>query len=185
MDLGLKFQIITADIDESPAKDEKPLAHVKRLSKEKALAVETKIKNVATDYFILTADTIVVKNGKILGKPKNAADAKRMLLYLNGTSHSVITSWCWLGMQDGKRVSSVSHEVTKVRFSKRSADFWQWYISTGEPMDKAGAYAAQGIGMSFIESVNGSYANVVGLPLASVFKNFKKTFRKDYECVLR
>lgn len=187
-DLGLAFEILTADIDENGAHGEAPLAFARRLAREKARAAVRKIGlsgpdldglRLENDWAVLAADTIVVLENRVLGKPRDEIDGLRMLESLSGRSHSVITAWAWIGRRSGRMRQAGGHARTTVTFAARPASFWKWYLSTGEPMDKAGAYAAQGIGMSFIERVRGSYSNVVGLPLSNVLENFRTAFGKE------
>lgn len=188
LDLGLAFEVIPAGIDETSARGEAPLACARRLAREKARAAVRKIGyggpdldgfRFENDWAVLAADTIVVLEKRMLGKPLDAADGLKMLKRLSGRSHSVVTAWSWLGRRSGRILETGGHARTIVTFARRPASFWKWYLSTGEPMDKAGAYAAQGIGMSFIDRVRGSYSNVVGLPLSNVLENFRVAFKKD------
>jgi septum formation protein len=178
-DLGLEFRIQAPHIDESRLKGEPADAYARRLAREKAQAAASALGDSRPDWAVLAADTIVVHGKAVLGKPADADDAARMLRKLSGRSHDVVTAFCWLGARDGKPRQICSHARTKVTFAERPPEFWRWYVSTGEPMDKAGAYAAQGIGMSFIEKVTGSYSNVVGLPLSLVLDAFRKAFGED------
>ncbi len=183
-DLGIRFETIPANVPEEKTKSEKPLSYVLRLAKDKALAVASRQK-IDGNWAVLTADTIVISGKTVLEKPREPEDAVRMLKKLSGKTHEVITAWCWTGAI-GKRKKTVTGFCrTKVTFERNSSDFWRWYVTTGEPMDKAGAYAAQGVGMSFIKKVNGSYSNVVGLPLSDVLESFRKTFGKDLRHVTR
>lgn len=149
---------------------------VKRLSREKALAVCSKMRG--QDWVILAADTCVVTpwNGRVLGKPRNAADACKMLQMIQSQTHVVLTGYTLLGPVDHKIkvVSAVVSSQVKIRALSRSEI--KNYVATGEPMDKAGAYAAQGIGMAFVEAIRGSYTNVVGLPLHEVLRDLKQHF---------
>lgn len=182
-DLGIAFKVQSPDIDESRLRGEPAQVFVHRLAQEKAESVATKLGYMSDKqhdgWAILSADTIVVYGSLILGKPESKDDAVRMLRKLSGRTHEVITAYCWLGSKSSKYRSLVSHVRTKVTFTDMDDDFWKWYVSTGEPMDKAGSYAAQGIGMSFIERVSGSYSNVVGLPLSRVLKTYSKLFGGD------
>lgn len=182
-DLGVSFRVQAPDIDESRLRGEPAPIYVQRLAKEKAGSVAQKLGKLGersdelpTDWAVLAADTIVVHGKLVLGKPASRDEAVKMLRKLSGKSHEVITAYCWLGSRDCKLRASASHVRTKVSFADLTPEFCEWYVSTGEPMDKAGSYAAQGIGMSFIERVSGSYSNVVGLPLSHVLSSFKRAF---------
>lgn len=150
--MGIKFEVIPADLDESLLPSEAPDTYVERLALAKAAAVRQ------VGAIALGADTTVVIDGQILGKPVDVDDAVRMLSLLSGQTHEVYTG---VGLSDGSSVV-VRSEVT---FASLASPDIAWYVNTGEPMDRAGAYAVQGIGGAFVESINGSYSNVVGLPL--------------------
>ncbi len=145
------------DLDETPLPDEKPLAYVERIAAEKsALAVAA----LAIDLPVLAADTAVVLDGCIMGKPKNREDGIAMLAHLSGKTHQVYTAISLRGTQHWQAVSVT--EVTFRRLTEREIiAYWQ----TGEPMDKAGSYAIQGLGGLFVESIKGSFSGVVGLPI--------------------
>jgi septum formation protein len=156
--LGVPFEVRPAELDEAVREGERPEAYVARVAREKARAV--------TGPVVLAADTAVVVGDEILGKPRDAADAARMLRALSGTTHRVLTSVCvrrTVPPPGCEREVTVS---TAVRFRPLSDDQITWYVQTGEPLDKAGAYAVQGLGGAFVESVVGSVSSVVGLPLA-------------------
>lgn len=177
-DLRVDFQTVSPGVEEKRGRGESPRAYVLRLSKEKAESVRVKLSLGAgiDDWFILAADTTVVLGKELLEKPRDAAHAVRMLKKLSGKRHTVLTGFSWQGCVGG-RVRRVSQVVaTDVAFAKRPDAFWRWYVSTGEPMDKAGAYAAQGIGLSFVREYKGSYSNVVGLPFSEVLDAFAKAF---------
>jgi septum formation protein len=168
---GLRFEVHAAEIPEDPRPGEEPVAYVTRLAREKAEAVFRKLaagdqesggakKNLA----VLGADTTVVLDTMILGKPADAADAARMLRLLSGRSHRVITGVA-LATAQGTEVAA---EVTAVRFLTLSDEEIAAYVATGEPMDKAGAYAVQGLAARWIPRIDGCYFNVMGLPLALV-----------------
>lgn len=177
-DLGVTFKAVAPNIVEERQVNELPQQYVRRLSQEKAAAAQHKLRLGFTknDWFILAADTTVVLGRKLLEKPSSKAEALYMLEQLSGKNHDVLTAFTWLGCRSKKRKAISQVVRTTVTFSKRPRSFWRWYVSTGEPMDKAGAYAAQGIGLSFVESYKGSYANVVGLPLPQVIDAFEDTF---------
>ncbi len=145
----------------SPAKI--PSASSRRLAREKAEAVAA-AHAVAADTIVLGADTIVLVNDEVLGKPQNAADAARMLRLLSGQTHQVITGVCLAKGRERQRAA----EVTFVRFVTLSDQEIDAYVATGEPLDKAGAYAIQGRAGRWVPRIHGCYFNVVGLPLALV-----------------
>ncbi len=157
--LGLVFTIQVPEIDETPEANEAPRAYVERLAQEKAAAILAD-----ADTLLIAADTIVVQKGAILGKPENEADAFSMLSNLSGRTHEVITGVC---VQKGERIVlfSVSTEVVFRELEKSEIAA---YIASGDPMDKAGAYAIQGGAAHMVRAIKGSYTNVVGLPLCEV-----------------
>jgi septum formation protein len=160
---GFVFDVIAADIPELSKPGEDPIRFVTRLAREKAEAVADR-HSLPPGALILGADTIVLVDGEVLGKPKDAADAARMLRLLSGRTHQVITGVCLLRGRERQRAA----EVTFVRFNTLSDAEIDDYIATGEPMDKAGAYAIQGRAGRWIPRIHGCYFNVVGLPLALV-----------------
>jgi septum formation protein len=162
--LGLQFTVRPADVDETPRDGEDPGAYVLRLAQEKAAAVARD-----QEELVLAADTTVVVDGEILGKPSDEEDARRMLRRLSGREHEVLTglALCEAG---GRDASSV--ERSRVRMAALSEDEIAWYAASGEPLDKAGAYAIQGLGSLFVEAVAGNYSNVVGLPVPAVYRLF-------------
>ena len=157
---GYAFDVAPADIDERRLGDETPATYVRRLARGKAEAVAPRYPG----RVIVGADTIVVIDGLVLGKPADAAEAAGMLGRLEGRRHTVLTGVALV--RDTR--SEVAVERTEVTFTTLGADRIRWYVETGEPDDKAGAYAAQGIGSRFIERIEGSYSNVVGLPIPVV-----------------
>lgn len=161
---GIEFSVVPADICEDALPGETAADHVLRLSREKADAVAA-----ANDgRFFIGADTIVVLDGAILGKPADDADAMRMLSGLSGRNHEVITGFTVFDKVSGIHVSrSVCTEVT---FKKLEEQEIAAYIATGCPMDKAGAYAIQGGAVHFVRSINGSYTNVIGLPMTELYE---------------
>jgi septum formation protein len=162
---GYAFTVHPAHIPEDPLLHEEPVAYVVRLAREKA---ETVFRELSSDpsesLVVLGADTTVTLDGQILGKPADAADAARMLRTLSGRTHRVITGVA-LATEAGTEVAA---EVTAVRFLTLSDAEIDEYVATGEPLDKAGAYAIQGRAAKWIPRVEGCYFNVVGLPLALV-----------------
>jgi septum formation protein len=168
---GIRFTVQHADINEALRTGESPRDCAERLAREKALAV---FQNQSQSY-VLGADTIVVADGKILGKPRDAEDACRMLRMLSGRTHSVITGVCLIEPvgSDGEQMTTAS-ETTLVTFCELSNEEIRGYVATGEPMDKAGAYAIQGIASRWIPRIEGDYSNVVGLPVALVYRMLRE-----------
>jgi septum formation protein len=167
---GIPFEIRTAVMDESHLGDETPEKMVERLAREKANAV-ARVGNFSGPHIILGADTVVVADGEILGKPGDAAAARLMLQTLQGCEHRVITGFALLRTLDGRIHSG--YETTRVWFSGMAEAEIDAYVATNEPLDKAGAYAIQGIAGRYISRIEGCYFNVVGLPLASVWEAMK------------
>ena len=156
---GVRFSAEAPDIDESPLDGEEPAAYVERLAVEKAAAV-----TIAPHDVVLAADTTVAVDRQILGKPVDARDARRMLLALSGRAHDVHTGVAVV--VDGRTRTAVA--TTRVTMAAYDDEDIDWYVGTGEPLDKAGAYAMQGAGSLLVRSISGSASNVVGLPLAVV-----------------
>jgi septum formation protein len=170
---GVTFIVRPPDIDESPKKGETPVAMVKRLAREKALAVVA-MSPPEKGWVVLAADTIVVEpSGKrVLGKPRDEAEARAMLRSIQGKTHLVYTGYCLVGQdRRGKSTVKVRAVCTRVTMGRMGADDISRYLRAGESMDKAGAYAAQGVGMTLIEKIAGSYTNVVGLPVTEVLRD--------------
>ena len=165
---GIPFIVQPSEIPELPREGEAPQACAERLAREKALDV---FRQRPQD-FVLGADTIVIVGGQILGKPRDVVDAARILRLLSGRTHQVITGVCLIG-PDRKGRSSLRDtrsETTLVTMSELSDEDIQSYIATGEPLDKAGAYAIQGIASRWISRIEGDYFNVVGLPVSLVYR---------------
>jgi septum formation protein len=163
---GFEFEVLAAEIDETPMEVEEPAEYVERLAIEKARAVLA-IRPAAR---VLGADTTVTIDGEILGKPVNAQDAHRMLRLLSGRVHLVHTGVAVAtdrGIQSGV-------DTTRVWFAAMTDEDISWYVATREPVDRAGAYAIQGLASRFIPRIEGSYSNVVGLPVALVSSILKK-----------
>lgn len=165
---GLDFTVIVSDVDEDIPVKGTPAAHAKHLAEIKAAAVA----DGNPDSFVIGADTIVVVDGDVLGKPTSERDAEKMLARLSGRAHIVHTGWCIICRKMGIKFSGV--EETLVQFKNLSPDEISWYVKTGEPMDKAGAYAIQDKGAALVKSVVGSYTNVVGLPLCEVVEALER-----------
>lgn len=166
--VGLKFKTRPAHVNEDHIAGENPRQYVKRLALDKALAVACKYP----DALVLGADTIVVIDGLILGKPENKNQARRMLTRLSGREHKVFTGFALTGASP--QIAKTRVIQSAVQFKTISAEEMQWYISCDEPYDKAGGYAVQGKGAYFIKSIRGSYTNVIGLPLCEVLEELKK-----------
>jgi len=179
---GISFVVQPADLDETPLPAESPRQCAERLAREKALAVW---RSRPADQ-VLGADTVVAVNGEILGKPIDAADAARMLHALSGRVHEVITGVCLVtptmadkdqphGRADENCEVRTSSELTIVTLRSISDDEIQTYVATGEPMDKAGAYAIQGGAAPWIPQIDGDYSNVVGLPVGLVSRMLQES----------
>lgn len=162
---GLAFAVRAADIDETPLSDEAPTAYVRRLSIEKA-AASAGSPLASTGDVIIAADTTVEANGLILEKPLDDDDAYGMLRRLSGRSHQVHTGVTVSVAREGARRSSTILVTTEVSFVPLTDEMIDWYLTTGEADDKAGAYGIQGAAAAFVERVDGSVTNVIGLPLA-------------------
>ncbi|MGL4835240.1 MAG: Maf family protein [Shewanella sp.] len=154
------FTQVAPDIDETPQPDELPQHYVQRLALEKAKEGRRLCQDVSSPV-VLGSDTIVVQDGHILGKPKDVADAQRMLSALSGRTHTVMTAVALVSEQQ----SAVRLVETRVQFCVLSPQDIAAYIASAEPMDKAGSYGIQGLGGCFVQAIEGSYSSVVGLPL--------------------
>lgn len=166
--LGIRFDVIPSTIDESLMPGETPETHVSRLAVAKARDVAARVPG----QWVLGADTIVVIDDRILGKPHDAEEAREMLAMLSDRVHTVFTGYALVNQQypDKERVRRVA---SRVHIREISADEISAYVKTGEPMDKAGSYAIQGIGAALVADVAGSYTNVVGLPLCEVAQDLQ------------
>ena len=164
--VGWPFTAVTAGIDETRRPSEQPVEYVQRLAKEKAEAVASSLES----GLVLGADTTVVVEETLLGQPHDQDDARRMLRLLSGKWHEVLTGVAIVRLSEE---SKVDYETTRVRFAEMSEKEIDWYISTGEPTGKAGAYAVQGAAALFIEEIQGDYFNIVGLPIRLVFEMVK------------
>ena len=158
--LGVDFRVIDVEVDETPGPGEAPDAYVRRLARDKARAGQAA---APAPLPVLAADTTVVLDGAILGKPLDDADARAMLARLAGRAHEVLTG---VAVIDGKGSLVDTVLVTRVRFRALAPAEIAAYVASGEPLDKAGAYGIQGLGGALVEGIEGSYSNVVGLPLA-------------------
>ena len=157
---GIEFTVRVADIDETQLPDESPHAYVARLARQKAQAV------ARPDETVLGADTTVVIGNEIAGKPVDTDDARRMLRLLSDQWHEVLTAVALV--KNDNVWSEVA--VTRVKFAAMTEAEIDWYVETGEPFDKAGAYGIQGFAARFVERIEGNYANVVGLPVQVVYR---------------
>ena len=160
--LGIPFTVAPTDVDETVAPGESGRDAALRLAAEKAAAAAAR----HPEDWVLAADTLVLLDGAILGKPRDDAEAREMLRRLSGREHRVVTA-VRLTKAAGPELDAV--EESRVRIAPLDEDEIRWYVATGEPRDKAGAYAVQGLGARFVESVEGSFSNVMGLPARSVY----------------
>jgi septum formation protein len=163
---GYVFEVRAADVDEAVRSGESPRDYVLRVAREKALAASNPAEPGFDDAVILGADTTVVVGGDILAKPADDADARRMLMRLSGRAHEVLTG---VSVRSSTAEASAV-ESTAVWFKSLTDEEIAWYVGSGEGRDKAGGYAIQGLGSRFIPRIDGSYSNVVGLPIATVHR---------------
>ncbi len=161
---GLRFSVIASKFDENSIPMSPPDDYVRSLATEKALDIARNYP----DSWVIGADTVVVVENRVLGKPASMAEARDMLLRLSGRTHHVLTGFCVCRLSDAKRFTDTVR--TDVLFKALTRAEIDWYIQTGEPFDKAGAYAIQGIGTFLVKRINGSYTNVVGLPVCEVIE---------------
>ena len=168
--VGWEFEKIIADIDETEFENENPIDYVQRLAKTKAETVAQRIKN----GLVLGADTTVVIDNEIIGKPIDLADARKMLRKLSGKTHEVLTGVALVKVSENKMQTQVKYERTSVKFAELSDAEINFLAEKGEPLDKAGAYAVQAQAALFIEGIEGDYWNVVGLPIHLVYELSRK-----------
>jgi septum formation protein len=161
--LGIPFTVVATDVDETVAPGESGRAAASRLAAEKAAALAA----LRPGDWVLAADTLVLLDDAILGKPRDGTDARGMLRRLSGRDHRVLTA-VRLTKASGPGLEAI--EESRVKIAPLDEEEIRWYVSTGEPLDKAGSYAVQGLGARFVESVNGSFTNVMGLPARSVYR---------------
>lgn len=171
--MNLKFDIIKSEIEETTVENESPEKLVKRLSYEKAHDVATR----NSDSIVIGADTVVVLDNNVLGKPKDREEAFDMLKKMSGREHDVITGISILCLDSKKEISDFC--VSKVKFKNLSDEDIYSYINTGECMDKAGAYGIQGLGGLLVEYIKGDYFNIVGFPISSASEILKNNFNID------
>jgi septum formation protein len=162
---GFQFDVLPSTIDEAPLAGEAPEDYARRVARDKALDVAAKVHR---ESIVLGADTIVLSDGEILGKPRDPADAWRMLRMLSGVTHCVITGVCLV--HPPAEVVALTHETTAVTFRRLNDAEIAQYVASGEPLDKAGAYGIQGLASKFVTRIEGCYFNVVGLPIARVYE---------------
>lgn len=174
-DLGYSFDVKTADFDESQVSLEKPSEGVQALALGKATAA-AEATSVDAPTVFLGSDTVVALNDAVMGKPADEGDAKAMLRSLSGKTHVVYTGVALVEKNErGEIVSNETFvEATEVTFFELSEEEIDWYVGTGEPMDKAGAYGIQGLGRVLVEGIRGDYETVVGLPAARVYRALRK-----------
>lgn len=165
---GIPFTVRVAPVDESPLPEEMPQDYVRRIAEQKASAAPA-----AAEEIVLGADTTVVVEGTMLGKPADANDARRMLGLLAGRRHDVLTGIC---LKRGKETVR-DHATTAVWFAPMTDREIESYVATGEPMDKAGGYAIQGCASRYVEKIDGCYFNVAGLPVALVYRHYLNAIR--------
>lgn len=161
--LGVRFDVRPADVDESPRPGEAPAALAERLARDKALAVVP----AGGPSLVVAADTIVVLDGALLGKPRDRQEAARFVGRLAGRTHEVLTGLAVRALPENQMTSEVVR--SRVTFAPMRPEEIDWYAQSGEGLDKAGAYALQGIGSVFVEAVEGSYTNVIGLPMERLY----------------
>jgi len=159
---GLEFSVIPSSIDETAVPLSSPETYVRVMAEAKAMDISGKYP----DKWVIGADTIVLIDGSILGKPGSESGARAMLKQLSGQTHQVLTGYAICCKAKERNFSETIK--TEVSFKNLSEEEIEWYIHTGEPFDKAGAYAIQGLGTFIVKSINGSYTNVVGLPVCEV-----------------
>jgi septum formation protein len=167
---GFDFQVVPADVDETPLPGEAPKAYALRVARAKANVLAARL---ASDDVVLAADTVVVAGGRLMGKPIDDRDAASMLRDLSGRVHEVHTAVVLRGAIDREDVVT-----TAVRFNSLTDEEIAWYVATGETAGKAGAYAIQGRAARFIEGIDGSWANVVGLPIERVYRLLSEAGRR-------
>ncbi len=165
--LGLCPRPLPSRVPEDLLDGETPAAHVSRLAEEKGLAVASRLPRPLDEgTVVLAADTAVVIDGAVLGKPRDDEDAEAMLLRLSGRTHDVLTACRLIRASTGRSAAAIA--TTRVRFREIGREVVRWYVATGEPRDKAGAYGIQGLGGLLVASIDGSFTNVVGLPVETL-----------------
>jgi septum formation protein len=162
--LGFSFEVEPSNVVERPLADETPPDYTMRIARSKAVEVARRREH----GLVIGADTVVVLDGKVLGKPSDEQDARRMLQLLSGKWHAVMTGVALYDAATHKE--AVDYTKTLVRLAQLSEQEIDWYVATGEPMDKAGGYGIQGLGSLFVDEIAGNYHNVVGLPVPLVYR---------------
>ena len=171
--LGLEPEVRPADVDERLLPGEDPGEHVRRLAREKA----ARVLGSVPDALVIAGDTVVVRDGEVLGKPTDLEEAVSMLVSLSGKTHQVLSGLAVAG--EDRTVDALTR--TSVRFRAFDRDTARRYVATGEPMDKAGAYGIQGLGAALVEGVEGDYYSIVGLPVAALLRLFEQVgWRYDF-----
>jgi septum formation protein len=169
---GFDFDVVPADVDETPQQNEEPKAYVLRVARAKADQI---VELQSADRIVLAADTTVTLDGQVLGKPRDREDAVSMLRSLSGVVHEVHTAVVM--QRSGRRLEEVV--TTHVRFQPLTDDEIAWYVDSGEPAGKAGAYGIQGRAARFIDRIEGSWSNVVGLPISTVYRLLRLMAKGD------
>ncbi len=175
--LGMQFEVITSDADESSTITD-PYRLVEELSLRKGAAVRDALLDKGVDLrdtVIISSDTVVAIDGEILGKPHDEEEAKRMLRLYSGRSHEVVSGICLIGAN----TQGVSHEVTRVTFDELDEQTISNYVRVAKPYDKAGAYAIQGLASAYIKGIEGDYFNVVGLPVHRMCQLYLEIFKEN------
>jgi septum formation protein len=162
--IGVDFELAPSQVVERPHPDEAPPDYITRIARAKVIAVA----HQREAGLIIGADTIVVLDGRLMGKPEDQNDARQMLRQLSGRWHAVMTGVALFDVASRREVAD--YNKTLVKFARLSEHEMDWYVNTGEPMDKAGAYGIQGLGALFVEEIAGNYNNVVGLPIPLVYR---------------
>ena len=162
--IGVEFELAPSQIEERPHPDEAPGDYITRIARAKVIAVA----RGRDAGLVIGADTVVVLDGRMIGKPQNKADAHRLLRQLSGKWHAVLTGVALYDVETRHEVAD--YEKTLVKFAQLNDAEIEWYVNTGEPMDKAGAYGIQGLGGLFVDEIAGNYYNVVGLPIPLVYR---------------
>jgi septum formation protein len=162
--IGVEFELASGNVQERPHPDEAPPDYITRIARAKVIAVARQYNS----GLIIGADTVVVHDGQMLGKPEDEADAERMLKRLSGKWHAVMTGVALYDIETRREVADF--DKTLVKFARLTDKEVEWYVKTGEPMDKAGSYGIQGLGGLFVDEIAGNYYNVVGLPLPLVYR---------------
>ena len=162
--IGVEFELAISNIEERPRPDEAPPDYITRIARAKVIAVARQ----RDTGLVIGADTVVVLDGRLIGKPEDETDAQNLLRQLSGRWHAVMTGVALYDVQTKHEVAD--YDKTLVKFAQLTDREIEWYVETGEPMDKAGAYGIQGLGGLFVDEIAGNYYNVVGLPIPLVYR---------------